>query len=58
MSLNPAEEISDATLDLESLEVNPNLLTRIVTDKRVALDLLLVGQGRACQLPIQSACLD
>lgn len=52
MSLTLAEEISDATLDLEGLEVNLNLLARIVTDKRVALDPLLVGQGRVCQLPI------
>lgn len=32
MSLTLAEEISDATLDLEGLEVNLNLLARIVTD--------------------------
>lgn len=47
MSLTSAEKISDAILDLEELEVNFNSLTKIVTDKRIALNLLLVGQGRA-----------
>ena len=53
MSFHPAKDINDATLDLEGLEVNLNLLARIATDERVALDLLLVGQGGACQLARQ-----
>lgn len=55
MSLTLAEKISDAILDLEELEVNFNSLTKIVTDKRIALDLLLVGQGRACVITNMSS---
>lgn len=52
VSLTLAEGISDASLDLEGLEVNLNSLARIVTDKGVALNLFFVGLGKACQLPI------
>lgn len=47
LSLTLVEEISDTMWGPEGLEVNLNSLARIVTDEKIALDLLHVGQGRA-----------